>query len=107
MFRVILYVIGFLIFTSVIRSVLGIIGKTVAAFSASTAANTSSHSSPNSHAGTSRQSPAGGPSQNELKKDPVCGTFISTATAFQKASGGETYYFCSAQCRDQFTEPRA
>lgn len=42
--------------------------------------------------------PAGG----ELKKDPVCGTFISTATAIQKRSGGETYYFCSPECRDKF-----
>jgi YHS domain-containing protein len=42
--------------------------------------------------------PAGG----ELKKDPVCGTFISTATAMQKRAGGETYYFCSAECRDNF-----
>jgi YHS domain-containing protein len=42
--------------------------------------------------------PAGG----ELKKDPVCGTFISTATAIQKRSGGEVYYFCSNECRDKF-----
>jgi YHS domain-containing protein len=39
----------------------------------------------------------------ELKKDPVCGTFISTQTAFQKAVNGETYYFCSTECRDKFT----
>jgi YHS domain-containing protein len=38
----------------------------------------------------------------ELKKDPVCGTFISTQTAFQKSVHGETYYFCSVQCRDKF-----
>lgn len=38
----------------------------------------------------------------ELKKDPVCGTFISTQTAFQKSVHGETYYFCSADCRDKF-----
>ena len=38
----------------------------------------------------------------ELKKDPVCGTFISTETAFQKAVGGETYYFCSKECRDKY-----
>lgn len=42
--------------------------------------------------------PAGG----ELKKDPVCGTFISTATAIQKRVGGEVYYFCSPECRDKF-----
>lgn len=38
----------------------------------------------------------------ELKKDPVCGTFISTQTAFQKSVHGETYYFCSTECRDKF-----
>ncbi len=38
----------------------------------------------------------------ELKKDPVCGTFISTETAFQKHVHGETYYFCSMECRDKF-----
>jgi YHS domain-containing protein len=37
-----------------------------------------------------------------LKKDPVCGTFVSAATAMQKSKGGETYYFCSAECRDKF-----
>jgi YHS domain-containing protein len=47
-----------------------------------------------------RPSPAG--MGGELKKDPVCGTFISPATAFQKALGGETYYFCSIECRDKF-----
>jgi YHS domain-containing protein len=42
--------------------------------------------------------PAGG----ELKKDPVCGTFIAAATSLQKRVGGEMYYFCSADCRDKF-----
>jgi YHS domain-containing protein len=37
-----------------------------------------------------------------LKKDPVCGTFISTSTAIQKRVGGEIYYFCSSACRDKF-----
>jgi YHS domain-containing protein len=46
--------------------------------------------------------PPGGGTVGELKKDPVCGTFISTATAFQKSVRGDTYYFCSAECRDKF-----
>jgi YHS domain-containing protein len=41
-------------------------------------------------------------SGGELKKDPVCGTFISVSTALHKEVGGQTYYFCSAACRDQF-----
>lgn len=46
------------------------------------------------------------PSGGELKKDPVCGTFIAADTAVQKRVGGELYYFCSADCRDKF-KPRA
>ncbi len=42
------------------------------------------------------------PTGGELKKDPVCGTFISTSSAVQKAVHGETYYFCSPECRDKF-----
>jgi len=44
------------------------------------------------------------PSGGELKKDPVCGTFIAAATALQKRVGGEMYYFCSADCRDKFKD---
>jgi YHS domain-containing protein len=94
MFRAILYLIGFMLVMSVIRSVLGIIGK---AFS-----ELSNSSSPQAGATGSRPSPSP-PSGGELKKDPVCGTFISTATAFQKFSQGQTYYFCSTECRDKFS----
>ena len=93
MFRAILYLIGFMLIMSVIRSVLGILSK---AFS-----GLSSTSTPQTGAPGSRP-PASPSSGGELKKDPVCGTFISTATAFQKFSNGQTYYFCSTECRDKF-----
>ena len=93
MFRAILYLIGFMLIMSVIRSVLGILGK---AFN-----GLSSTSSPQTGASGSRP-PASPSSGGELKKDPVCGTFISTSTAFQKFSNGQTYYFCSTECRDKF-----
>jgi len=93
MFRAIVYLIGFMLIMSVLRSVLGIIGKAFSGLS-----NTSS-----SQAGTPGSGPPSTPSSGgELKKDPVCGTFISTATAFQKAANGQTYYFCSTECRDKF-----
>ena len=39
----------------------------------------------------------------ELKKDPVCGTYVSTASALKKTSaGGDVVYFCSAACRDRY-----
>jgi YHS domain-containing protein len=93
MFRAVLYLIGFMLVMSVIRSVLGIITK---AFSGLSTAASPQAGVPGSHP----RSPA--PSGGELKKDPVCGTFISTATPFQTSAGGQTHYFCSAECRDRF-----
>jgi len=92
MFRAIVYLIAFMLVMSVIRSVLGIITKAFSGLSSST--------SPQAGAPGSR--PSSPTSGGELKKDPVCGTFISTATAFQKSVNGQTYYFCSTECRDKF-----
>jgi YHS domain-containing protein len=53
----------------------------------------------------SQKRPAGPRSATEaqaLKKDPVCGTFVAASTELQKAKDGQTYYFCSAACRDKF-----
>jgi hypothetical protein len=86
--RLILYVVVGVIILTLLRSVLEAISK---AFSGG-----SSAPSPPS-AGVPR-----GPAPQSLKKDPVCGTFVSVATAMQKSKGGETYYFCSAECRDKF-----
>jgi YHS domain-containing protein len=38
----------------------------------------------------------------ELKKDPVCGTFVSTATSVKETVNGELMHFCSTTCRDKF-----
>lgn len=93
MFRAILYLIGFLLFTGMLKSVLRIFTKFAGgASSGSATAQQNANPSPRS----------AGSLQGELKKDPTCGTFISTATAMQKVLAGQTYYFCSAACRDQF-----
>jgi YHS domain-containing protein len=42
------------------------------------------------------------PLSGELKKDPVCGTYIATATSIKERVGGETYHFCSQECRDKY-----
>jgi len=88
MFRAILFILGFLFFVSVARAVLSIVSKAAAGAFQNTPAP---------------RPPSATSAGNELKKDPVCGTFISTGTAFQKFARGETYYFCSTQCRDQFS----
>ena len=38
----------------------------------------------------------------ELKKDPVCGTFVSVDASVTKRVNGETVHFCYAACRDKY-----
>jgi len=48
-----------------------------------------------------RQSPpvqAGG----ELKRDPVCGTYVSTDASVTRMVNGETVHFCSKECREKY-----
>lgn len=42
------------------------------------------------------------PMGGELKQDPVCGTFVPTATSVKQTVNGELVYFCSVACRDKF-----
>jgi YHS domain len=83
--RLILYLVVGVIILTLLRSVVEAVGKSFAG-----GGGQSSAADPRSQASQS------------LKKDPVCGTFVSAATALQKTKGGETYYFCSAACRDKF-----
>jgi YHS domain-containing protein len=59
----------------------------------------------------SRRRPASAPtdpreaavvSGGELKKDPVCGTYVSTALAVTRTVNGELIHFCSKECRDRY-----
>ena len=43
-----------------------------------------------------------GPMGGELKQDPVCGTFVPTATSVKQTVNGELVHFCSVACRDKF-----
>lgn len=88
MLRAILYAIVAVLVISLLRSVIGVVAKGFFDFV-------------NPQQATQPRRPsvqAGG----ELKRDPVCGTFISTATALQKKTGGEIHYFCSEECRRKF-----
>ena len=86
--RLIFYLVVGVIILTLLRSVFEAIGKAFAGGSSSSPASPSE--------------PPRGPAPQSLKKDPVCGTFISTATSLSKQVRGETYYFCSAACRDKF-----
>ena len=38
----------------------------------------------------------------EMKKDPVCGTYIPVHEARTLNSGNEIQYFCSEECKEKF-----
>ncbi len=89
MVRTVIYLLVSVFLIAFLRAVIGLIGKAVAGlFEPSAPRSTRS---------------ARGGFGGELKKDPVCGTFVSVSSSLQKTVGGETYHFCSPACRDKFT----
>ena len=40
----------------------------------------------------------------EMKKDPVCGTYIPENQAIKYRRNNTTYYFCSEECKQKFHE---
>jgi YHS domain-containing protein len=38
----------------------------------------------------------------ELKKDPVCGTYVAAGGSLTRTVNGQLVYFCSQQCRDKY-----
>ncbi len=88
MFRVVLYLLLAILIISLLRSVLGVIGKAVSAALEPTPPRNAAE-------------PGG-----ELKRDPVCGTYISTVTSVKKSVGKDTIHFCSTACRDKYESGR-
>ena len=80
------------VIVTVVRGVIRIIAAALSGFVAS---QTSASQRPSGPSRPSTQPEA-------LHKDPVCGTFVAASTAVQKTRGGQTYYFCSTECRDKF-----
>jgi len=46
----------------------------------------------------------GEPLVEEMKRDPVCGTYVPASLAVTTTYKGASVYFCSSACRDQFSE---
>jgi YHS domain-containing protein len=52
--------------------------------------------------GSPVQDRAAPPASMELKRDPVCGIYVSPATGVSRTVQGHMIYFCSKECRDKF-----
>lgn len=91
MVRVVLYLLLAVLLITLLRSVIGIVLKAVAGLL-----------EPGRGPG-SKSAQMGG----ELKRDPVCGVYISTATSVKIAEGSRVVHFCSAACRDKYRKGAA
>jgi YHS domain-containing protein len=40
-------------------------------------------------------------STGELHKDPVCGTYVAESTPFRRQISGQTFYYCSGDCKEK------
>jgi YHS domain-containing protein len=96
MFRFIFYLLVTVFVISVLKGIVGIFLKGMAA------AMKPDAGAPGP-ARPSNQVPLTG----ELKKDPVCGTYIAAASSVKENVAGQTVHFCSAQCRDKYVATMA
>jgi len=93
MIRFVVILLASILLITVVRAVLGIVLKGFSDMVRG-AQPTSAQQQPSPQ----QQVPLAG----ELKRDPVCGTFVSTASSLKKSVGGEIVHFCSAACRDRY-----
>jgi YHS domain-containing protein len=87
MLRAILFLVIAIFLITVVRMFMGVIMKGMAEMM---------------NAPTAGGRPPAAPVGGELKRDPVCGTFVPANTAYQRTLKGDTHYFCSAECRDKY-----
>jgi YHS domain-containing protein len=92
MFRAIFYLLLTVVVITVLKGIVGIVLKGVAE------AMRPGSSGP----GAAPRSPNQVPLTGELKKDPVCGTYIAAASSIQEKVGGQVFHFCSQGCRDKY-----
>jgi uncharacterized protein len=95
MFRSILEFLALLMFFAVARAVIGAVGRLFMG-------GVQQGPPPTGQARATSARDSVLQSAGELRKDPICGTFVPIATSFKKVVKGETMYFCSADCLDQF-----
>ena len=88
MFRAFIYLLAAILIITVLRSVIGIIARGASELL--------------SGDDDSARQPRSASSAGELKRDPVCGTYVAEAASIKRSAGGQVYHFCSPECRDRF-----
>lgn len=95
MLRTLLYLILTAFVLTLLRGIVGIIGK---AFTQAVSGDRASQEGPRAQP----RQPAGG----ALHKDPVCGIYVAESSAFRMKQGNETIWFCSEECLRKYSGSR-
>ena len=80
------YILLFLALLLVVRAVRRLFGGVVQGMGGGGAANTAA------------------PPAMKMARDPICGTYVVPGKALQVSGRGETLYFCSENCRQQWSD---
>ena len=88
MVKVVVYLFLAIIIITVLRSVLGVIGQALRAL-------------------VGPETPARGAggkplAADELKRDPVCGTYVAAASSVKRTIQGRVVHFCSEACCQKY-----
>jgi YHS domain-containing protein len=95
MFRYILYLLLFLILVPMLRGILGLVAKLLMNWAVGPNTNAAARRDP----GAPPTAPGGA---TALHKDPVCGVYVSEATAVSCRDGNQTLWFCSTDCLNKY-----
>ena len=66
--------------------------------------SSSAQRSSQTYGAASNQRPSEPASMGEMKKDPHCGTYVSTELSLKTRYGGEVLHFCSQECQHAFLQ---
>ncbi|HET8548693.1 MAG TPA: YHS domain-containing protein [Bryobacteraceae bacterium] len=87
MFRTLFYLIAAVLIITVLRMVIGRVMRGAAQALRD---------------GGARRPPSSASPGGELKRDPVCGTYVAESASIKRSVSGQVYHFCSPECRDKF-----
>jgi YHS domain-containing protein len=89
MIRTVLFLLLAILLITLLRGIVGIVGKGIASLA-----------QPKPPA----RRPGDSPTHDELKRDPVCGIYVPAATAIKRTVDGETVHFCSEDCAGRYEQ---
>lgn len=92
MIRAILYLFIAIILITFLRSVIGLIAKAFGGLMAEES----------QRATAGRNPKPGSTTAGELKRDPVCGTYVPESVSVKQTIEGRVIHFCSEDCRRKY-----